>query len=57
MKKFLLLLSSMFVMQCSANDYIRDIEFDWMPEAAIWEQNIRDCRSAEYCRAETLFER
>jgi hypothetical protein len=47
----------MFVMQCSANDYIRDIEFDWMPEAAIWEQNIRDCRSAEYCRAETLFER
>ena len=42
---------------CHRSGGIGPHEFDWMPHPVIWENNIRTCRSADVCRAETLFRR
>ena len=32
-------------------------QFDWMPHPAVWEHNIRTCRSQPVCNAADLFQR
>jgi outer membrane biogenesis lipoprotein LolB len=57
MKNLILLVSSIIITGCTSSGYNGPHEFDWMPEQMVWEQNIRNCRSADVCRAETLFRR
>ena len=58
MKNLILLVSSSIIITgCSSAGYNGPHEFDWMPHPVIWENNIRTCRSADVCRAETLFRR
>ena len=56
MKNLILLVSSI-ITGCTSSDYNGPHEFDWMPMQMVWEQNIRNCRSADVCRADTLFRR
>lgn len=56
MKKLLLL--GIILTGCNSTTYTTPgPEFDWMPEPVIWQQNIRDCRSQDYCNAADLFKR
>ena len=57
MKNLILLVSSIIITGCTSSGYNGPHEFDWMPEQMVWEQNIRNCRSVDVCRAETLFRR
>jgi len=51
----LLVISIIVITEPSTAGYNGPHKFDWMPEQVVWEQNIRNCRSADVCRAETLF--
>ena len=57
MKHLILLVSSIIITGCTSSGYNGSHEFDWMPAQVVWENNIRNCRSADYCRAEMLFVR
>jgi hypothetical protein len=58
MKKLIVLVGSILLVGCSSTPMLSDgPEFNWMPEPAVWDQNIRNCRSADVCRAEMLFRR
>ena len=57
MKKLIVLVGSILLVGCSTPMLSDGPEFNWMPEPAVWDQNIRNCRSADVCRAEMLFRR
>jgi len=54
MKKLILLVSSIIIKGCTSSGYNGSHDVDWV-EPIIFQQNLRDCRSATVCRAENLF--
>ena len=60
MKTLILLGLTMTLTGCNmtpADIYSEPLEFDWMPNDLMWEQNIRNCRSQPQCSASDLFAR
>ena len=61
MRKILLLVTSIILVSCNTVNkgysVKEPIEFDWMPDSIMWQNNIRMCRAQPQCNAADLFRR